>query len=293
MRIMRIKFLITLIAITLAIVGIVLVLNSEKTAVVNTKGIIATQELQLILTNAFLKLLIIVPTYILLFVVVWKYCIKNKNAKYDPEHSFGSVGQLIMWLLPTLIVVAMAIVTWRATHQLDPRKPIDSVNETLTIQVVALDWKWLFIYPDLGIATLNYLEIPENTPIRLRLTADGSPMNSFWIPQLSGQIYSMTGMSTELHLMANGIGDYVGKAVEINGDGYADMTFAVKSTSQADFEKWSKEIKTTAAQNLTEKNYEELLKPAINKSVIFFGDVEKDLYHKIVHKYMYPIKPVL
>src|SRR5204863_8756262 len=134
---------------------------------------IAQNELELIITNILLMLLIIVPTYILLFSVVWKYCIKKEKTKYDPDHTYGPVGELIMWGLPSIVVVAMAIVTWDATHKLNPYKPIESEIKPLTIQVVALDWKWLFIYPELGIATLNDCHIPERTSIHLRLTADG------------------------------------------------------------------------------------------------------------------------
>ena len=221
----------------------VIVLASENALVVHPKGIIAQNELELIIVNIILMLIIIVPTYILLFAVVWKYCIKNENAKYDPDHTFGPIGELIMWGFPSVVVVVMAIVTWDATHKLNPYKPIESEVKPLTVQVVAMDWKWLFIYPELGIATLNYFHIPERTPIHLKLTADGSPMNSFWIPQLSGQIYSMTGMTTQLYLMADGPGEYMGRAVEINGEGYADMTFPVKSTSSKDFEDWVAEVK--------------------------------------------------
>ncbi len=197
---MRNKLFTGILALIIGVIGIVFVLASENALVVHPKGIIAQIELELIITNIILMLVIIVPTYILLFAVVWKYCIKNENAKYDPDHTFGPIGELLMWGLPSIIVVVMAIVTWNATHKLNPYKPLESEVKPLTVQVVALDWKWLFIYPELGIATLNYFHIPERTPIHLKLTADGSPMNSFWIPQLSGQIYSMTGMTTQLYL---------------------------------------------------------------------------------------------
>lgn len=288
---MKRKFLIGLVAVILGVIGIVLVLASENALVVHPKGIIAQQELELILTNIGLMLLIILPTYVLLFVVVWKYCIK-KESPYDPDHTYGPIGELLMWGLPTIIVVFLALVTWNATHQLNPYKPIESDVKPLSVQVVALDWKWLFIYPDLGIATLNYFHIPDQTPIHLKLTADGSPMNSFWIPQLSGQIYSMTGMSTQLYLMTDGPGNYVGRAVEINGEGYSDMTFVVKSTSSKDFEEWVATVKKSPLQ-LTHEVYDKLTKPAVNKSITLFSDVEKELYPKIIHKYHYPTKPVL
>lgn len=286
------RFLIGLLGIVLGVIGITLVLTSENALVFHPKGMVAHSELKLILTNIALMLLIIVPTYLLLFVIVWKYCIKGETARYDPDHTYGLPGELLMWGLPTLVVAGMALVTWEATHQLNPYKPLESTEKPLNVQVVALDWKWLFIYPDLGIATLNYFSIPERTPIHLRLTADGSPMNSFWIPQLSGQIYSMTGMATQLNLMADAPGEYVGREVEINGEGYADMTFRVKSASQKDFEAWVAQVKKSSSQ-LTESHYRELVKPAVDKSVILFSEVEPDLFHKIIHQYMYPAKPVL
>lgn len=289
---MKINFLISVLAVVLGLIGIVVVLTEENALVVHPKGIIAKDILELIITNIALMLLIIIPTYILLFTIMWKYCVKNEHAKYDPNHSYGYIGELIMWGLPSIIVVALALVTWNATYKLNPYKPIESEIKPLVIQVVALNWKWLFIYPELGIATLNYLHIPERTPIHLKLTADGSPMNSFWIPQLSGQIYSMTGMSTQLYLMADGVGEYVGRAVEINGKGYADMSFSVKSTSPKDFEDWIIEVKKSFS-HLTEDIYDDLVKPSVNKSIILFSEVENDLYHKIINKYMYPTKPVL
>ncbi len=286
------KLLIVLVAVLVGVIGIVIVLTNENAFVVHPKGIIAKQELELIITNIILMLTIIIPTYILLFWIVWKYCIKQDVSKYNPDHTSGPIGELMMWILPSIIVVIMAVVTWEKTHRLDPYKPLESEAKPLTVQVVALDWKWLFIYPELGIATLNYLYIPERTPIHLRLTADGSPMNSFWIPQLSGQIYSMTGMSTQLHLMADASGEYIGRAVEINGEGYADMTFSVKSATAENFEDWVKQVKSSPLR-LTDNIYDNLVKPTVNRSILLFSSVEEDLYHKIIHKYMYPTKLVL
>jgi cytochrome o ubiquinol oxidase subunit II len=289
---MKNKFLIGILAIVIGVIGITIVLASENALVIHPKGIIAKNELELIILNIILMLIIIVPTYILLFAVVYKYCIKNEKAKYDPDHTYGPIGELIMWGLPSIIVVVMAIVTWEATHKLNPYKPLESDVKPLTVQVVALDWKWLFIYPEQGIATLNYFHIPERTPIHLKLAADGTPMNSFWIPQLSGQIYSMTGMTTQLNLMADGPGEYTGRAVEINGQGYADMTFLTKSSSQKDFEDWVEQSKKSSL-HLTEDTYNELLKPSVNKAIILFSEVDGDLFHKIIQKYMYPTLPVL
>lgn len=289
---MKKKILIGILAIVIGVIGIAIVLSSKHALVVHPKGVIAQSELELILTNIFLMLIVIVPTYLLLFSVVWKYCIKKENVKYNPEHTFGPVGELVMWGFPSIVIAVMGVVTWDATHKLNPYKPLESDNKPLTIQVVALDWKWLFIYPEQGIATLNYLYIPERTPIHFKLTADASPMNSFWIPQLSGQIYSMTGMTTQLYLMADGPGEYTGRAVEINGEGYADMTFQVKSSSQKDFEKWVELVKKSSL-HLNMDSYNKLVKPSVDKAVIHYSEVEQDLFQQIVHKYMYPAVPIL
>lgn len=286
------KLLIGILVIVIAIIGISMVLAHENALVFHPKGIIAEEELQLIVINILLMLLIIVPTFLFLFTVVWKYCIKKEDSHHDPNHNFGLKGDIIIWGAPCVIVLIMAIVTWNATHRLNPYKPIESEVKPLIVQVVALDWKWLFIYPELGIASLNDFHIPEKTPIHLMLTADASPMNSFWIPQLSGQIYSMTGMSTQLHLMAKEVGEYVGRAVEINGEGYADMTFPVTSSSETDFEKWVMQVKKSHS-TLTKSTYQELVKPALNKSKIYYSEIEENLYKKIIHKYMYPSRPVL
>jgi len=160
-------------------------------------------------------------------------------------------------------------------------------DRQMTIEVVALDWKWLFIYPDQGIAAVNYVQFPEKTAVHFKLAADGSPMNSFWIPQLSGQIYAMTGMVTPLHIAADGVGVYSGRAAEINGDGFADMLFTAESTADADFEKWVASVKGSPLQ-LTESVYEELLKPSQKHPVVLYSSVANGLFHHIVMKYMHP-----
>ncbi|MCE2982343.1 MAG: COX aromatic rich motif-containing protein [Parachlamydia sp.] len=286
------KIFIGLFAILLGIIGCALVLSSEDALLVHPKGIISRGIYDVFTTNILLMLAIIVPTYIFLFIVVWKYCLHKNVEEYEPNHTVGLRGQLVLWGLPTIIVALLSYVTWVSTHQLNPYKPLESEEKTLMIQVVALNWKWLFIYPEQGIATLNHFYIPEKTPIHFRLTADGAPMNSFWIPQLSGQIYSMAGMNTQLHIMADGPGEFAGREAEINGEGYADMTFLVKSTSKEDFQKWIEAAKHSPL-HLSKEAYEELVKPYIDKSFKQYTEVPKDFYHEIVHKYMFPPLPVL
>jgi cytochrome o ubiquinol oxidase subunit II len=281
----RIHFIIGILAFVGVAIAVYFVLSSDKALLMHPKGLIARSELSLIKTNIIHMLIVIVPTFILLFVTIWKYRAKNTKAKYDPDHTHGALGQLVLWVVPSIVIASMAVVTWKATHELDPYKPIDSEVEPLTIQVVALDWKWLFIYPEQGIATVNFVQFPAQTPIHLELSADGSPMNSFWLPELSGQIYSMTGMTTQLHLMADEPGVYGGRAAEINGKGLADMTFVAKSTSQSDFENWVAEVRGSPKQ-LTDQVYHELVQPSQNHPVEIYSSVENDLFNTILMKYM-------
>lgn len=266
-------------------------LKSEKALLIHPKGIIAHSELDLMITNILLMLIVILPTFILLFVLVWQHGKKTK-VPYDPDHSHGIIGELLLWIIPSIIVALMAVITWKATHQLDPYQPLKSEVKPLRIQVVALDWKWLFIYPEQGIATVNFVQFPAETPIQFALSADGSPMNSFWIPQLSGQIYSMTGMITTLHIMADKPGEYNGRAAEINGQGYADMMFAVKSTTQSDFDDWVSNVKLSSLK-LTAPVYKKLAKRSKNNSIMLYSSVETDLFNKIVEKYMHPAQAEL
>lgn len=274
------KFAISFLAIIVWALAIFFVLRNENALLAHPKGIIAQSQLDLIVTNIILMLLIVAPTFIAFFAIAWKYRTKAKAA-YNPKNSQGVFRELILWLIPVPIVALMTVVTWFATHKLDPYQPLKSDVKPLTIQVVALNWKWLFIYPEQGIATVNFVQFPALTPINFRLSADSSPMNSFWIPQLSGQIYSMTGMVTPLHIMANEPGEYLGRAAEINGEGFADMTFVAKATTQSDFEKWVEQVKKSPGR-LNHSVYSDLVKPSINHPVALYSFVEKDLFNKIV-----------
>lgn len=280
----KIKVTASILAILCGVFSIVFLLKSEHALVLQPRGIIARSQLELITTNIFLMLSIIVPTFIFLFGTLWY--VKRPKKEPDLEKKLGVFQELLLWMIPSIIVLIMAVITWEATHRLDPFRPIVSDVKPMKIQVIALDWKWLFIYPEQRIATLNFIQIPEKTPIHFELSADDSPMNSFWIPQLSGQVYTMTGMTMSLHVMADGIGEYRGRAAEINGEGYADMTFTVKSTSQADFDAWVALVKGSPLK-LDDLAYKELIKHAVNSSVELYADVEKDLFNKVVEKYMH------
>jgi len=184
------------------------------------------------------------------------------------------------------IILILAVLTWNSSHDLDPFKPIVSDKPPITIQVVALQWKWLFIYPQQNIASVNIIQFPNQTPINFEVTAD-APMNSFWIPQLGGQIYAMPGMSTQLHLMADTEGTYRGSSANISGKGFAGMNFSAKSTSQADFDQWVALVHQTR-NNLSLAKYNNLAKPSQNNPLSYYSSSQSGLYDRVVMKYMMP-----
>lgn len=267
------------------LLGVILYFIYGDVAVLNPKGIIAHKERNLMVISTLLMLIVIVPVFIIGFIFAWKYRATNKKAKYDPKWDESMLAESIWWGVPCLIVCVLALIAWKSTHALDPFKPLDG-SKPLTIQVVALRWKWLFIYPDQKIATVNFVQFPEKTPISFELTSD-APMNSFWIPQLSGQIFAMSGMVTKLHLMSDEAGSYRGSSANISGKGFAGMTFTAKSTSQADFNSWVNEVKESS-KPLHNETYKQLAKPSENQPESFYRLADEGLFDWIVMKYMIP-----
>lgn len=257
---------------------------SDKIVVLNPKGEVGKQQLDLIIISTLLCLVVIVPVLILTFVIVWRYRQKsNSKAKYRPEWEHNSKLETIWWGIPIVIVAILAIVTVRYTHILEPSKPLASDKEPIVIQVTSLDWKWLFQYPDQKIATVNYVQFPANVPVRFELTAD-APMNSFWIPQLGGQIYTMSGMAMKLHLIADEPGEYMGMGANFSGKDFAKMQFTAKATSQEEFDAWVKDVKR-ATPKLTDEGYEQLAKPGTVMGTMEFSDIPDGLFDRIVNKY--------
>ncbi len=286
-RAYTIIFLILVVAIILS--SAVFLLKSDNIAVFNPKGTIAMQERNLIGMSIALMLIIVIPVYVLLFTFALKYRAGNTKAEYNPDSKTNLKQELLWWILPFIIVIFLGTLTWKKTHELDPFKPLDYNIKPLTIQVVALRWKWLFIYPDQNIATVNFIEFPEHIPIHFELTADDAPMNSFWIPQLSGQIYAMSGMSTQLNLMADETGEFRGSAAEISGPGFAGMNFIAKSSVQNEFDQWVAGVRQSG-NVLSAEEYNKLLIPSENNPPAYFVSPEKDLYNTIINKYMGPPK---
>jgi len=280
----RIAFLVLLILAVIALIALYLI--THEIAVLEPAGMIGMKERDLFYISSLLMLIVVIPAIVLALVFAWKYREKNKNAKYSPNWAHNSVAEAIWWSVPCVIIIILGVIVWDTSHELNPFKPIESEKQTLTIQVVALEWKWLFIYPEQGIATVNYIQFPENTPIRFEITGD-APMNSFWIPKLGGQIYAMPAMRTELYLIADQVGEYRGYSANISGKGFAGMMFEVQSSSDDAFEAWVKEVKQSP-KNLNWKEYLEIVKPSEYVPAIYFGSSEKDLFDRIIMQYAPP-----
>jgi cytochrome o ubiquinol oxidase subunit 2 len=281
MKLTKVLFLVSLPIIFIA--SIVIYVSHQNAQVFNTAGTIAKDEKSLILFSMFLSLFVLVPVYLMLILFSVKYRASNKSSKYSPNFSHSKTVESVWWTIPTILIVILSVVTWRSSHQLDPYKKIDSNVKPINIQVVALDWKWLFIYPDESMASINSINIPINTPINFELTSD-APMNSFWVPQLSGQIYTMPGMSTKLSILSDKKGSYSGRSANISGRGFAGMLFSVNVVSHLEFNQWVKNTKSST-KVLNGSSYDLLSKPTENVQPFTYSFVSADLYKNILGKY--------
>lgn len=263
---------------------IAFIVFNNDVPVLNPQGMIASEQRSLLGITTFLMLLVIVPVFILVAWISWKYRASNKKAKYTPNWDKSNILEAIWWGFPLAIIAVLSVITFLSSHALDHFKPIESDKPPIKVQVVALQWKWLFIYPEQGIAAINEIRFPEKTPVNFTITSD-APMNSFWIPALGGQVYAMSGMSTKLHLIADKVGVYNGASANISGEGFAGMKFKAHSVSEIDFENWVHSIKNRKpALNIAE--YDRIALPTQNNPVKTYTLADKSLYDKIVMKYM-------
>jgi cytochrome o ubiquinol oxidase subunit 2 len=256
--------------------------------VLEPAGTIGAQQRDLIYFALGLSLIVVIPVYVMLFLFAWRYREGNKKrAKYSPEFSGSRTLETIWWLIPTILIIILSVVAWRSSHQLDPYRPLASKARPLTVQVVAMDWKWLFIYPEQNIASVNFLAFPKDTPLDLRITSD-APMNSFWLPKLGGQVYAMPGMTTRLHLIADREGTFRGSSANISGKDFARMTFQARSTSAADYAAWVNKIRSSGANaRLDVAEYQRLARPGTS-GVKYYSSVKEGLFEAQVLKYMVP-----
>jgi cytochrome o ubiquinol oxidase subunit 2 len=261
-----------------------MMLEGSNVALFNPKGFIARQQLDLMFLIVGIMLIIAIPTLFMLFYTARKYRETNDKPKRGGDKGYGKYFAIGLWMVPATFAVVLALIMWPATHRLEPKKIVAADAKPLTIQVVAQRWKWLFIYPEQKIATVNYVQIPTNTPVTFELTADETPMSSFWIPNLGGMLYAMNGHVNKLNLLADTPGEYPGSSAEINGPGFAGMKFTAKASSAAEFEQWVSSVRL-ADDVLSEAEYSKLLQPSENNPAALYSSVEDDLYDTIVMKY--------
>lgn len=214
--------------------------SSWHSGVLDPQGPVAAAERTIIFNASLIMLAVIVPIMVAIIVLAWWFRAGNTKAPRLPDWSYSGRVELVVWSVPALIVVFLSGVAWIGTHDVDPRKPLAGAEAPIHIQVISMDWKWLFIYPDQGIASINQLVIPIATPIRFSLTS-ASVMNSFFVPQLGSQIYTMAGMQTELNLQADRPGQFPGFSAQFSGAGFSDMRFNVAAVSKEDFAAWLKD----------------------------------------------------
>jgi cytochrome o ubiquinol oxidase subunit 2 len=248
--------------------------------VLDPHGPIASAERQILFNSLGIMLAIVVPTIIATLGVAWWFRASNRRATYLPDFEYSGRLELLVWSIPAMTVLLVGGVAWVGAHDLDPRKPISSTAKPLTVQVVSLDWKWLFIYREQGIASVNQLTLPVGTPISFELTSSGV-MNSFFVPQLGSQIYTMSGMMTRLQLQADHPGTYPGLSANFSGEGFADMRFNVDAVPAGQFAQW-----VTAARNsgpaLDAASYAELAKPSRAVAPFTYRSVASGLFNAIL-----------
>jgi cytochrome o ubiquinol oxidase subunit 2 len=260
----------------------------EYISVLFPAGTIALKQRNLLFLIQALMLVIVIPVYVFTFIFSWKYRADNNKADYDPHLVDNWIAECFWWGIPLVMTVIVSIITWEKTHELDPYKSIASDKKPITIQAVALQWKWLFIYPEENIASMNYLQIPVGTPIKFEVTAD-APMNSLWIPELGGQIYAMPAMRTELNLIATEAGDFRGSSANISGEGFAGMHFIAKASTEEAYRDWLKKAKE-AKDSLSFQNYPELSAPSQNVTPQVYQLKTPKLFDEIMMQYTHPKK---
>ena len=252
----------------------------RSAGVLDPQGPVSSAERLILLNATGIMLVVAAPVIIMTLAFACWYRASNSRAKYRPDFDYSGRIELVVWAIPTMVVLLLAGVTWISSHQLDPGSKLESSVKPLRIQVVSLDWKWLFIYPEQRLATVNQLVVPAGTPLEFVLTS-ASVMNAFFIPQLGSQIYTMPGMTTRLNLLAGHPGDYPGLSSHFSGDGFSDMHFVVHAVDETAFTQWVAETRRTMPA-LNAKTYDTLAAPGINYGRRAYGSVEPMLYDHVL-----------
>jgi len=254
--------------------------SCQQAGVLDPQGPIASAERLLLFNATEIMLVVVVPVIIATLGFAWWFRSSNARASRSPDWAYQGSIEFVVWSIPALVVILLGGVCWIGSHQLDPRAPIDSTVKPLRVDVVSLDWKWLFIYPDQGIAAVNQLTIPVGTPVDFHLTS-ATVMNSFFVPQLGSQIYTMAGMMTHLNLLADKAGNYPGLSTNFSGDGFAEMRFITSAVPPGDFDAWVAKVRG-AGNALDDPGYAELIKPSKAVPPTTYRAVDPTLFDRIV-----------
>ncbi|WP_245968366.1 ubiquinol oxidase subunit II [Salinisphaera orenii] len=248
-----------------------------------TAGPVAAYQRNVMLFTFTVMLFVLVPVVGFTLWFAWHYRASNRHNTYTANWYHSGLLEAFLWGGPTVIIVILAVLTWVSTFDLDPYKPLESENPTIEVQAIAMDWKWLFIYPDYNIAVVNEIALPVDTPLQIDLTS-ASVMNAFMIPRLGSQIMAMSGMRTRLHLMATEKGEYFGKNYQYSGDGFAGMNFQVHAVKPDAFDQWIEQARA-ASKPLDIAAYRELVKPSKNVDPIYYSSVRDGLFDYVIKRF--------
>ena len=263
-----------------AVCAAVPVTSCQPAGILDPQGPVASAERLLLINSTAIMLVVVVPVVLATLAFAWWYRSSNAQASRSSDKSYEGRIEFVIWSIPALIVILLGGVIWIGSHQLDPRAPIPANSDPLHVDVVALDWKWLFIYPDQGVAAVNQLIVPVGTPVDFRLTS-ATVMNSFFVPQLGSQIYTMGGMTTHLHLVADKPGEYPGFSANFSGDGFAEMRFVAKAVAAGNFDAWVTQARGTGSA-LDDAAYAELAKPSEAVPPTTYRSMEPNLFERII-----------
>jgi cytochrome o ubiquinol oxidase subunit II len=259
----------------------------QQLIVLDPKGVVGQGTSTLLIDSFVIMVPIVVPTILAALIFGWWYRASNRRAYFQPSFVESGKIEIVTWSIPLLTIMLLGSVAWIGSHDLDPAKPLSSKDEALNVQVVSLDWKWLFIYPDQNVASVNRLVIPAAVPIHFTLTS-ASVMNAFFVPQLGSMIYTMNGMATQLNLNANEPGAFMGLSAMFSGDGFADMHFKTEAMPKANFDAWTKETSNGGGPTLSSQAYKDLSAQSMNVAPFTYSSVEPGLFDKIVRQELPP-----
>ena len=254
--------------------------------VLDAQGPVGAADAKILLNAVGIMLVIVVPTIIAILAFGWWFRASNTRARYRPEFVYSGGIEVVVWGIPTLVIMFLGGVIWIGSHDLDPFKPISSPDKPTEVQVVSLDWKWLFIYPDQGVASVNELAVPAGIPVHFSLTS-ASVMNMFFVPQLGSMIATMNGMITQLHLAADKPGEFYGQSAQFSGDGFSDMNFILRAVPQDGFAQWIATARQSGSA-LDRTSYLALCQQSSNVRPFTYRTVDASLFNAVVNQQLPP-----